>query len=619
MLANTAFSQTVLFVEDFNTGAPTWTINTVLGAEGLLPNEWYVSCQEEGVGAGMCGTACGPGDQTLHISSNSAVGDVGAAYAEAGGGNTTTNRRAETPDISTVGETTLSLSFDMIGFGGGSDYCELFYSNDGGGSWTSLAPTLVSACCGGPCTGAEQGLWQNNTYALPADAEGITNLRIGFVWQNVDDLVATDPSIAVDNLRITALTPEPTAEFTMMPAPPVCIDEVIRFTDASTVNPPATYDWTFDGGTPATATGPGPHDVSWPAAGMYNVTLSVTDADGTDDTVVVVEVLPPPPITATATPSDVICNGDQVILTAAGGVTYTWDGGVTNGVPFSPTATTTYTVTGEDANGCTADVSVTVTVVDCVPLIAGFEFPDPTCVGQCITITDTTSGVPTTWLWDFGGGATPNTSTEQNPEVCFDSDGEFDIQLTVEDAAGQISSTTNTITVFTSPKVTAERDTTIDLGGAAELIANDTIDDLSYWWTPDYYVDCPTCPVTYASPQFDTVYTITVTDTNGCQATDMVSVKVNFIEGIGVPTAFSPNGDGNNDVLYVKGVGITKMNFKVYNKYGEKVFETQEQRIGWDGTYLGRNENPGVFVWVLEYSFVNGSGGIQKGNTTLVR
>jgi gliding motility-associated-like protein len=99
----------------------------------------------------------------------------------------------------------------------------------------------------------------------------------------------------------------------------------------------------------------------------------------------------------------------------------------------------------------------------------------------------------------------------------------------------------------------------------------------------------------------------------------MVSVKVNFIEGIGVPTAFSPNGDGNNDVLYVKGVGITKMNFKVYNKYGEKVFETQEQRIGWDGTYLGRNENPGVFVWVLEYSFVNGSGGIQKGNTTLVR
>ena len=201
LVSISAISQTTIYSENFTTGS-TWTLNTVLGAEGSYPNNWYISCQEDGQSAGACGTACSIMDNSLHVSANAILGDLGAAYFEGLG--TNTNRRAESGNISTVGETGLTLSFDMIGAGNASDFTELFYSIDGGTSWNSLASYLTSLCCGGiACTGATQGLWQANTYTLPASCENISNLRISFVWQNIDDGVATDPSFAVDDIAIT--------------------------------------------------------------------------------------------------------------------------------------------------------------------------------------------------------------------------------------------------------------------------------------------------------------------------------------------------------------------------------------------------------------------------------
>lgn len=198
-----AFTQTTIYVEDFSSGA-SWTINTVTGTEGSNPNQWYISCQEDGQTPGACGTACTISDNSLHVSTSASVlGDVGAAYFE--GLSTTTSKRAESGNISTVGSTSLTLSFDMIGGGTAEDYTTLFYSIDGGATWTSLAGPLTSLCCGGvACTGGIQGLWQNNVYALPANCENISNLRIGFEWKNLDNNSGTDPSFAVDDITITA-------------------------------------------------------------------------------------------------------------------------------------------------------------------------------------------------------------------------------------------------------------------------------------------------------------------------------------------------------------------------------------------------------------------------------
>lgn len=796
-------AQVVVYSEDFD-GALTWTLNTDAGGEGTNPCFWYVSCEEEGVGEGACGEVCGAGDQTLHIGLNPIAGDMGANYVETGLGISTSNRRAESGDISTIGHADLTLSFDMIGKGGGTDFAEVFYSIDGGVSWVSIDAPLVSLCCGGvPCSGAEQGLWETKSYVLPAECEEIANLRISFVWQNIDDGVATDPSIAVDNLTIekpvVVVDGGPTALFDPEDIT-ICQGESITYTDMSLTDDVITdWNWVFGGGTPGGALTVGPHNVTYTTPGVYNTTLTVTDGigshdttftvtvldgpyagesdaidlcvdeiidlddflpgadgggtwtetsgvpsggftpgtgeldatgltigdvftfdyetlpgvapcDGTDiatitvtiiecgplnasfipdalmicegecmnftdnsdgfgitgyawtfsdpdiggpltgvdpglicfpnagdvsvtlnitdgvtfdDTTIVITVNPLPVVNATAS-ATTICLGGGVTLTGTGDIpSFDWSGGVTNGIEFFPTETSTYTVTGLNEFGCVATDEITITVIPCDPIYSGFIYDDLLCVGDCITFRDTSTGDPVSWLWTFGGlfagDVDPSTSTDQDPYVCFNSPGVFDVQLTVTNALGESSSTINSVTVFPTPTVVAGTDTIIDLGGTALLMAVGSLPVGDYAWTPEDYVDCEACSNTVASPPEEIVYNVTFTDINGCKATDSVRIFVNFLEALGVPDAFSPNGDGTNDVLYLKGYGLETVTFLLYNKYGEKVFESRAQNIGWDGTFRGRPENPGVFTWVIEYQFINGKSGVLRGTTTLVR
>ena len=86
------------------------------------------------------------------------------------------------------------------------------------------------------------------------------------------------------------------------------------------------------------------------------------------------------------------------------------------------------------------------------------------------------------------------------------------------------------------------------------------------------------------------------------------------------PKAFSPNGDGSNDVLYVRGYGVTEMEFKVFNRWGELVFESNSLDVGWDGTYKDKGQEMEVYIYTLQARFLDGTQtGIRKGNVTLLR
>ena len=360
-----------------------------------------------------------------------------------------------------------------------------------------------------------------------------------------------------------------------------------------------------------------------PAPGTFEYTVTGTDAvSGCQNTAMVeVVVNPTPNVTATADDMEV-CLGDNMTLTGGGAATYVWDMGVTNGVPFSPgpLGTITYTVIGTSAAGCVDEASITITVIDCEPVDAGFVMDNNICVGDCITLTDTSIGTTiVTYEWDFGAAADPSTSLVQNPTVCFTTVGTFDISLTITSLYGRVSTEIKSITVNALPTVVASLDTIIDLGGDANLIATTAVIDGIYSWLPDEEIECSNCQVTTASPLDSTTYTVYLTDENGCKANSSMVVYVNFIEAVGVPSAFSPNGDGSNDVLFVKGLGLAAVNLVIYNRYGEVVFETSDQNIGWDGTFKNKNENPGVFTWVLHYDYVTGKKGMTKGNTTLIR
>ncbi|WP_070137210.1 T9SS type B sorting domain-containing protein [Crocinitomix algicola] len=355
--------------------------------------------------------------------------------------------------------------------------------------------------------------------------------------------------------------------------------------------------------------------------GLNEYTLiGVNELTGcSNESTVTVEVHESPELEILASSLE-ICFGESVVLSGSGASTYIWSDGIENGVPYFPAGIGTfeYTLIGVSEFGCESTQSITIHVNDCEPVLAGFELPSSICVNECITLNDTSLGNPVSWEWNFGGATEPNTSIIENPTICLNTVGTYTITLNVTSATGASSVVNKEFTVNPIPTIETKLDTIINLGGTASLIANG-LGEGTYSWAPEYGVNCSTCSSTHASPTQDQVFIVEYIDQNGCIVNDSVNVLVNYVLSIGVPSAFSPNGDGNNDVLYVKGSGIEAISFEVYNRYGERVFLSTEQNIGWDGSYMNKPENPGVFTWVLFYTTSYGKKGKLKGNTTLIR
>ncbi len=145
-----------------------------------------------------------------------------------------------------------------------------------------------------------------------------------------------------------------------------------------------------------------------------------------------------------------------------------------------------------------------------------------------------------------------------------------------------------------------------------------------YHWTPEYSLSDPGSTDPVATPPRSTEYWVTVTDQRaGCRVDTNLYIEVIPViceePNIFVPNAFSPNGDGHNDVLHVRGSFIEEMVFVIYDRWGEKVFESSRPREGWDGTYKGRKVDPAVFVYYLEVKCIGGKSFFKKGNVTVLK
>lgn len=115
---------------------------------------------------------------------------------------------------------------------------------------------------------------------------------------------------------------------------------------------------------------------------------------------------------------------------------------------------------------------------------------------------------------------------------------------------------------------------------------------------------------------------VTIPDGNGCPSIDSVLISVIEcdISDIFIPTAFSPNGDGKNDVLYPRGTScMNQISFLIYDRWGELVFESASPDLGWDGFFKGKLMNPAVFVYYLSGTFPNGQSINRGGNITLLK
>ncbi|MBV1952552.1 MAG: gliding motility-associated C-terminal domain-containing protein, partial [Cycloclasticus sp.] len=353
--------------------------------------------------------------------------------------------------------------------------------------------------------------------------------------------------------------------------------------------------------TPGLTSGTGMFDPATDAAGTY--TYTVTDCSGNPLTADVVVTINPAPNTGTDGAIS-LCNTDPStdLFLQLGGTPDlggTWAPVLTSGTGvFDPAtdAAGTYTYTVTNSCGSSSN-DVVVTITSCTLPTGGYTASNDTiCEGECINFTDQSSGA-TSWLWTFNGG-TPSSSTDQNPaNICFNAAGTYTIEQIVTNGNGS-DTTTSTIVVNATPTINAGPNVTIELGGSTTL--NATGSNGTYTWSPPTWLSCVTCVDPISTPDETITYTVIVTDSNGCSASDEVTVIVDFENVIWVPNIFSPNGDGNNDILYVRGVGVTQLKFFVYDRWGEKVFETQDLDIGWDGTFRGKKMNNAVFVYYLE-------------------
>jgi gliding motility-associated-like protein len=149
---------------------------------------------------------------------------------------------------------------------------------------------------------------------------------------------------------------------------------------------------------------------------------------------------------------------------------------------------------------------------------------------------------------------------------------------------------------------------------------------MAWKWTPIQGLSCADCQTPTASPLQTTVYKVVATDGNGCIVQDAVAVHVINQRNVYIPTTFSPNGDGKNDIFMVyggKGVkGIRK--FEIFNRWGNQLFSvehaaTDDDSKGWDGTFNGQPVDIGDYVYVVEIEYINGELELFKNTVTIVR
>jgi hypothetical protein len=289
-LSYLGYSQVVVWQDDFETPS-NWNLNQSTGINGIDANSWFISDEEGGVAVGGCGLATN-GNKTLHVGCQGSwcVGS-GATYNAGDGGlgfiDATTHTRAVCANgINTSNSQNLWIEFDYIGVGqSGSDFGKIIYSIDGGNTWLSMQTISPAPICGNG-----QGLWTLFSAALPQSCMNIPNLKIGFEWVNDNDGAGTDPSLAINNLRI--LSPgQPTvfAGFTFS-TNQLCQGGCVSFTNSSTGA--QTYAWNFGNGVISTLQNPSV--VCFDVPGSFEVQLVACNAITCDTSTQLINVLSAP-------------------------------------------------------------------------------------------------------------------------------------------------------------------------------------------------------------------------------------------------------------------------------------------------------------------------------------
>ena len=313
------------------------------------------------------------------------------------------------------------------------------------------------------------------------------------------------------------------------------------------------------------------------------------------------------------------CGNGAAQLIASGAATYNWqpstglsDTSIANPVA-SPVITTTYYVIGTSSNGCVRSDSIVVTKVP-DPVFAIVESDSLICSGETLLLT-ASGGDVYTWspAQSVSNPSAPGTTSHPVTATNY--------SVTIYNTTCKVSDTLSTsVKVNTSPKITISKSNDLDCSQPdAQLNATG---GLSYVWQPDTFINNNTIPNPQVSPPSDTWYAVTATASNSCTTTDSVLVKSSIDKaGFLVASGFTPNGDGLNDCIGVKYWGIpASFNMMIYDKWGMPVYASKNIDECWDGSYKGKKQGSGTYVYFITATNVCGRDKIfRKGTIVLIR
>lgn len=394
-------------------------------------------------------------------------------------------------------------------------------------------------------------------------------------------------------------------------------------------NGPGTFSWAGPGGFTSNQQNPIVNSPGVSAGGIYTVTA--TNSLGCVATATTLVTLPSPKI-VTPFGSGTICEGGSLSFEArTAGTSYIWNG--PNGY-YANTANTIlqdaqighngiFTVTVTDMNGCVAKGTITVVVNSNPKIGMDLSKAKSSCAPACnLEFGITGEQNLTDVKWTFGNG---NESISKNPKsICYNKGGNYTIELTATGANGCKAKINNAIEMYNNPIA----DFNYNQGngytwvnGEVKFTDVSTGANINSWeWNfgNNNIYKTENVNHTYQDTGSFNV-NLTVTSVNGCTATVTKKVVVEDENLIYVPNAFTPNGDGSNDIFMAVSRSQIKFEMQIFNRGGELLFHSSDINKGWDGTFKGQLAENNVYVYKITYINKNSKSKTFTGSVTLVR
>jgi gliding motility-associated-like protein len=453
----------------------------------------------------------------------------------------------------------------------------------------------------------------------------LSNQTAGIYTCTVTDVNGCSGSV------LATITQPQVVTVTPMPAVTICISQSTPLTAQGAGGTlPYTYSWINAAGNPVTP------PVSPLVSSMYMVIC--TDANGCASSPQSVQVIVNPPIGVTTSPNVSVCPGGsvQIIATATGGnsqYTYSWTptAGLSNTNTANPTATplttVTYTVVATDNCG-TPIATATVTVSVFTPPVISFKANDTTgCAPLCVDFTPTSTPACQSAVWQFGDGNTGSGCGVIHH--CYPTAMSYSVTLMVTDIHSCVSTITKPgyITVFPLPQAafSATPQTTSIVSPTIVFADQSTGSNNRLWSFGDIAgATDSTLNTQYTYPDTGCYkVTLYVKNAFGCKDSTSSDVCINPEFTFYAPDAFTPNGDGINDIWVPKGIGMDPKNYTLYifDRWGNQLFQSTVWEDGWDG-----RANHGVFisqvdtyVWAVHVKDFKGNKHVFTGMVNLLK